>query len=81
MALNIKSDTVDRLARQLATETGESITKAVETALQERLARVQRRARSIEAISELRAFASSLPVLDQRSDDEILGYDEQGIWR
>jgi hypothetical protein len=24
---------------------------------------------------------SSLPILDQRSDDEILGYDQHGRWR
>lgn len=81
MPLNIKSDAVDILARKLAAHTGESITKAVETALAERLERVERRGRSLEALRELQAFATSLPVLDQRSDDEILGYDELGRWR
>ncbi len=81
MALNIKSDTVDRLARQLAAQTGESITKAVETALAERLERVRRRDRPVEALRELQAYVSSLPILDQRSDDEILGYDQHGRWR
>jgi antitoxin VapB len=81
MALNIKSETVDRLARQLAERTGESITKAVETALAERLERVQRRGRPVETLRELQAYVSSLPVLDQRSDDEILGYDQHGRWR
>ena len=81
MALNIKSDIVDQLARKLAAQTGESITKAVETALAERLERVRRRGRSVEALRELQAYASSLPILDKRSDDEILGYDEHGKWR
>jgi antitoxin VapB len=81
MPLNIKSDTADKLARRLAAQTGESITKAVEIALAERLERVQRRGRSLEALRELQAFATSLPLLDQRSDDEILGYDEFGRWR
>lgn len=81
MALNIKSDTVDRLARQLAERTGESITKAVETALVERLERVARRGRSVESLRELQTYVSSLPVLDDRSDDEILGYDQHGRWQ
>ena len=81
MALKIKSHTVDRLARKLAEQTGESITKAVQTALRERLERLGPRGRSVEALRELQAFVSSLPVLDQRSDDEILGYDQHGRWR
>ncbi|MGH3687482.1 MAG: type II toxin-antitoxin system VapB family antitoxin [Pseudonocardiaceae bacterium] len=39
MALSIKSDEVDCLARELAAETGESLTEAVVTALRERLMR------------------------------------------
>ena len=39
MALSIKSDEADRLARELAAETGETLTEAVETALRERLDR------------------------------------------
>jgi antitoxin VapB len=36
MALIIKSDEADRLARDLAAETGETLTEAVETAHRER---------------------------------------------
>ncbi len=39
MALSIKSEEADRLARALARLTGESMTEAVTTALRERLAR------------------------------------------
>src|SRR5437899_2965893 len=42
--LNIKSQEADRLARDLAKATGESITTAVTIALQERLKRVRGRA-------------------------------------
>ena len=41
MALYIRSEQVDRLARELAAATGESITEAVGTALAERLQRVR----------------------------------------
>ncbi len=39
MALSIKSDEADRLARELTAETGETLTEAVEIALRERLDR------------------------------------------
>lgn len=82
MALNIKSKEADRLARELAERTGESITEAVTKALEERLGRVRRpkRSRRLEAIREIQERISRLPVLDDRSDDELLGYDKDGIW-
>ena len=39
MALSIKDPEADRLARELATRTGETLTQAVVVALRERLAR------------------------------------------
>lgn len=41
MGLNIKNEAVNRLARELAAETGTSITGAIETALREKLGRVR----------------------------------------
>ena len=41
MALSIKTEDADRLARELAALTHESLTEAVTTALRERLERVQ----------------------------------------
>ena len=82
MALNIKDPNVDRLARDLAAVTGESITAAVGQALTERLERVQAgptadRRRS--AIRRAQAVFSAMPVHDGRPADEILGYDEHGL--
>ena len=83
MALSIKDPEADRLARQLAKKTGESITQAVVTALQERLAREERKAdddeQLVEDVLEIGRHFSSLPVLDPRLDDEIIGYDENGL--
>jgi len=45
MSLNIKNEEADRLARELAELTGESVTAAVTEALRERLAREQRQRR------------------------------------
>jgi antitoxin VapB len=86
MALNIKSADTDRLARELAALTGESITEAVTKALQLRLERErherghQRRERLRALMDEFRERASRAPVLDPRSDDEILGYNELGTF-
>lgn len=86
MALNIKSAETDRLARELAALTGESITEAVTRALEQRLERerrqrdVLRRERLKARFDEICERASKLPVLDPRSDDEILGYNEHGTF-
>lgn len=84
MALSIKHDEADRLARALARETGESLTEAVVTALRERLGRVRRPRRAKRLHAEIRAIqkrVAALPVLDARAGDVILDYDEHGLPR
>jgi antitoxin VapB len=81
MTLSIRNDEADRLARELAAQTGETLTEAVIKALRERLAREQGRKtprRISEELREIRKRCAALPVLDGRSADEILGYDERG---
>jgi antitoxin VapB len=85
MALNIKSAETDRLVRELAALTGESITEAVTRAVELRLER-ERKERQIsrEALrAKLRKIADQAaryPVLDDRSPDELLGYNEWGTF-
>ncbi|HZA65514.1 MAG TPA: type II toxin-antitoxin system VapB family antitoxin [Geminicoccaceae bacterium] len=81
--LNIKDAETDRLARRLADLTGESIIKAVRTAVRERLEREERqRGRpSVEQVMALTRRYASRPVVDDRSPDEIIGYDERGLPR
>ena len=82
MALSIKNPEADRLARELAALTGEGLTEAIVKALEERLRRVRRTAYPLSLREELRVISercSSLPVLDERSADEILGYDDLGL--
>ncbi|MGD0801197.1 MAG: type II toxin-antitoxin system VapB family antitoxin [Terracidiphilus sp.] len=83
MALSIKSPEADRLARQLAAVTGETITIAITVAMRERLAREERRREEKQAlVADLMAIAhhcASLPVLDTRTEDEIMGWDENGL--
>ena len=85
MALSLKHPEADRLAREEANATGEGNTEAVINALRERLARLKKRRRSVRPLSEeLRAIGervAAMPVLDSRSSDEILGYDERGLPR
>lgn len=82
MALNIKDDETDRLARELAAATGETITGAVSTAVRERLERVSGRSAGrslVDELDEIAQRAAALPVLDDRSPEEIIGYDEHGL--
>jgi antitoxin VapB len=84
MALNIKHPEADRLARELARRRGENITDAVLAALREQLRREQAKIQPpgiAEDLLEIGRRFSALPVLDDRSDDDILGYDAQGLPR
>ena len=82
MALSIKNDEADRLARELAAATGETLTAAVINALRERLDRERSRRgrRSLrDELAEIRERCGQMRVLDPRSPEEILGYDEHGL--
>lgn len=82
MALNIKDPAADRLVRELADTTGESITTAVTVAVRERLERIRGMAPMEvreQELTRIALAAAALPVLDDRSPDEILGYDEDGL--
>jgi antitoxin VapB len=84
MALSIKDPETERLARNLAQLTGESITTATKRAIEERLRRLgahSRRAALLEDLADIRRRWSALPVLDNRTPEDILGYDEHGLPR
>jgi len=82
MAILIKDQETDQMIRMLAERTGESITDAVKQAVRERLERVPltedeiaARKRKIEALI---ARAGAMPTVDDRTPDEIIGYNEFG---
>ena len=82
MALNIRNRRTEELAATLAKLTGETKTEAVTKALQDRLERIgrQRTGRKLaDELDEIALHCASLPVLDGRAADEILGYDERGL--
>jgi antitoxin VapB len=84
MALSLKDPEADRLAREVAARTGETLTAAIVVALRERLARLRGRSRRRRLRDELREIGqrcAQLPTLDDRSDAQILGYDDRGLPR
>ncbi len=84
MPISIKNPEAERLARELAKETGESITEVIRNALQDRLRRVKgrRRARTfVEDVKDILRRVDALPTLDTRTEEQVLGYDKQGITR
>ena len=84
MALNIRNPEAERLATELARQTGESKTEAITKALRDRLTRVRRertKRRLADELEQIAEHCASLPVLDGRQADEILGYDAIGLPR
>ena len=83
MSLNIKNPATVALADELAHRLGISKTAAIHQALSERLHRLGygdfARDRLLEDLRAIRERVARLPELDNRSDDEIIGYDEDGI--
>jgi antitoxin VapB len=82
MPLSIKDPETERLARELAQRTGETITIATRKALQERLRRVggmREKALLLDDLAAIRLRCSEMQVLDRRGPDEIIGYDERGV--
>jgi antitoxin VapB len=83
MGVFIKKPEAEAKIRELASRTGETLTDAIERAVEERLQRLgppRRKGRvDHKKLAELLAYFDSLPVDDPRSPDEIIGYDEHGV--
>jgi antitoxin VapB len=84
MGVFIKKPEAEAKIRELAERTCESITDAIERAVEERLQRLgpkEKKKGRIDRkkLAELLAYFDSLPVDDPRSADEIIGYDEHGL--
>jgi len=82
MALSIKNSQAEKLAREVAAISGESLTQAIIHALEERLERLSGKRSATDIRQEIMAVSrrcSSLSDIDKRSPDEILGYNQSGI--
>lgn len=81
MALSIKNEQAEKLARDLAERTGENITQVIIHALEDRLQRISGCRKSTDITQEIIAISNhcrTLPDVDHRSPDDIIGYDENG---
>ena len=79
MALNIKDAAVHQPVTRIAQITGESQAQAVATAVQERLARLQRDDLAARLLAIGRRTASQMSAETQQIDHGTLLYDEQGL--
>ncbi len=85
MGMSIKNAEVERLARTLAKARKISLTEAIRQALARELEREigggtrKWDEAKYQRLKKIVQEAASLPVIDDRSEDEILGYDEFGI--
>jgi antitoxin VapB len=84
MGLSIKNAEVERMVREIATTRGVSMTEALRQVLAEEVER-QRLARAAEIEARIAAAmaiareVAAMPDISDMTDDEILGYDEDGI--
>jgi antitoxin VapB len=78
--LYIKNPAAHRLAEKVSKRMGVTLTDAVIRSLE---AQVRGPASPIDRkkVDAIQKKIAALPVLDSRSDDEILGYDEFGVPR
>jgi antitoxin VapB len=84
MALSPQDKETDRLAREVAALTGETLTDSVRVARAGRLDREQPRrgatAQLADRLMKRGRHCATLPDLDPRSPDELAGYDANGMW-
>lgn len=82
MAMNASVSETDQLAEEVAALAGETKTEAIRRSLLDRLERLRREKsgrRLADELTEIALHCAGLPLLDSRTDDEILGYDEHGL--
>jgi len=82
MGINIKHDAYERAIRELAANRGLSLTDAIGMAVCNELERdreAERKADFIRQVREAQAIYAAAQILDDRTPDEIIGYDEYGL--
>ena len=82
MTILIKDAETDRIVRELASRTGRSVEDTVRIAAQRELATLPPRKGGVdfEKLEEILARIRSYPRTNEHlTDDEIIGYDENGV--
>lgn len=81
MALCIRNPVAEKLARQLARQTGQGITQTILAAMEHEAQRLKGRPpppRLEDGLFAISQRCAALPDLDRRSPETILGYDGHG---
>jgi antitoxin VapB len=84
VALNIKNAETEKLVRELARRRGQGITEVLTDVLRrevEHERRKRRRSETNDLLSRIQVVVDDvkkLKILDERTPDEILGYNEHG---
>lgn len=83
MTLIFNHPELETRVRRLAKKQGETLTQAVLTAVEEREARLAKPKYTPEErdilVREIMERGRALPILDNRTPDEIIGYNEYGV--
>ena len=84
MGILIRNEDTEKKIRRLARRTGQTLTAAVDRAVDTELARLgptRKKGRvDRKRLAELFAYFDSLPKINEHlTDDEIIGYDEHGL--
>ncbi len=84
MPLNIKNSKAHEYAKELSALSGKSITEVVTQALKDALEMAKyvesgTAGRLTDDLDDIAVHCASLPVLDPRSPDEILSYNDIGV--
>ncbi len=82
MAISIRNEKTEKLAREVSLLTGENLTQTITHSLEERLNRLKGRKMTIDLKQEIMLISDrckSLPDIDPRAPDEILEYDQNGV--
>jgi len=82
MSINVRNARADDLIRALTRMTKQSITKIIVDALQEKLNKEQNRRLAPHLKEEILTIAhrcAHLPMIDSRTPEDILGYNQDGI--
>jgi antitoxin VapB len=84
MGLSVKNPEVERMLREIAGRRGVGMTEALRQLLAEEEARAASAreaevAAKLRRLHEIQARIAALPDVGDMTDDEILGYDEDGV--
>ena len=82
MPLNIKDEQTHAMAKELASLTGETLTKAVRHAIQDKITHLNNahdKEHIADQLEQIALYCAGLPRRSNNTPDEIIGYDDRGL--